>query len=140
MRVGVEHGLTGELAGVEHEAEVAVAPLARLAGWALPLLRPGGVLLALKGASAGTEVARDAGTVLRPGVPDHAVATSKSFRSLARVCGAAPYGEGPMVKRVLPADVQHAGAVVVVAERLYRRSLLQTGGKLSMRQAWSAPE
>jgi exopolyphosphatase/guanosine-5'-triphosphate,3'-diphosphate pyrophosphatase len=51
------------------------------------------------------EVARDAGTVLRPGVPDHAVATSKSFRSLARVCGAAPYGEGPMVKRVLPADV-----------------------------------
>ena len=33
-----------------------------------------------------------------------------------------------------------AAAVVVVAERLYRRSLLQTGGKLSMRQAWSAPE
>ncbi|MBM6401701.1 ABC transporter permease [Phycicoccus sonneratiae] len=33
-----------------------------------------------------------------------------------------------------------AGAVVRVAERLYRRSLLQTGGKLSMRQAWSAPE
>ncbi|GGL36136.1 ABC transporter permease [Phycicoccus endophyticus] len=33
-----------------------------------------------------------------------------------------------------------AGGVVVAAERLYRRSLLQTGGKLSMRQAWSAPE
>lgn len=33
-----------------------------------------------------------------------------------------------------------AAAVVGVAERLYRRSLLQTGGKLSMRQAWSAPE
>ena len=33
-----------------------------------------------------------------------------------------------------------AGVVVRVAERLYRRSLLQTGGKLSMRQAWSAPE
>jgi exopolyphosphatase/guanosine-5'-triphosphate,3'-diphosphate pyrophosphatase len=51
------------------------------------------------------DIARDAGTVLRPGVPDHAVATSKTFRSLARVCGAAPYGEGPMVKRVLPAEV-----------------------------------
>jgi exopolyphosphatase/guanosine-5'-triphosphate,3'-diphosphate pyrophosphatase len=51
------------------------------------------------------DVARDAGTVLRPGMPDHAVATSKTFRSLARVCGAAPYGEGPLVKRVLPADV-----------------------------------
>lgn len=33
-----------------------------------------------------------------------------------------------------------AAGVVRVAERLYRRSLLQTTGKLSMRQAWSAPE
>ncbi|MGL4742857.1 MAG: ABC transporter permease [Dermatophilaceae bacterium] len=33
-----------------------------------------------------------------------------------------------------------AAAIIVVAERIYRRSLLQTGGKLSMRQAWSAPE
>lgn len=33
-----------------------------------------------------------------------------------------------------------AAAVLTVAERLYRRALLQTGGKLSMRQAWSAPE
>ncbi len=33
-----------------------------------------------------------------------------------------------------------AGAVVLAAERLYRRSLLQTQGQLSVRQAWSAPE
>ena len=33
-----------------------------------------------------------------------------------------------------------AVVVVLVAERLYRRSLLQTQGRLSMRQAWSAPE
>ena len=33
-----------------------------------------------------------------------------------------------------------AGGVVTVAEGLYRRSLLQTSGKLSVRQAWSAPE
>jgi ABC-2 type transport system permease protein len=33
-----------------------------------------------------------------------------------------------------------AGAVVLGAERLYRRSLLQTQGRLSVRQAWSAPE
>ncbi len=33
-----------------------------------------------------------------------------------------------------------AAAVLRVAERLYRRSLLQTGGRLSMKQAWSAPE
>lgn len=37
----------------------AVAPLARLAGWTLPLLRMGGRLLALKGSSAADEVIRD---------------------------------------------------------------------------------
>lgn len=35
----------------------AVAPVDRLAGWALPLLRPGGRLLALKGEQAATELA-----------------------------------------------------------------------------------
>jgi exopolyphosphatase/guanosine-5'-triphosphate,3'-diphosphate pyrophosphatase len=49
------------------------------------------------------EIARDAGEVLRVGAPDHAVATSKTFRSLARICGAAPSAEGPMVRRVLAA-------------------------------------
>ena len=33
-----------------------------------------------------------------------------------------------------------AAAVILGAERLYRRSLLQTQGRLSMREAWSAPE
>jgi 16S rRNA (guanine527-N7)-methyltransferase len=45
----------------------AVAPLARLAGWALPLLRPGGVLLAVKGESAATEIERDAAAVRTAG-------------------------------------------------------------------------
>jgi 16S rRNA (guanine527-N7)-methyltransferase len=45
----------------------AVAPLARLAGWALPLIRPAGTLLALKGRSAETEVARDAVAVRKLG-------------------------------------------------------------------------
>ena len=45
----------------------AVAPLARLAGWALPLLRGGGTLLAFKGVSAADEVARDVGLVRRMG-------------------------------------------------------------------------
>ena len=51
------------------------------------------------------EIARDAGAVLRGGAPDHAVGTSKTFRSLARVCGAASSSEGMLVRRVLPADV-----------------------------------
>ncbi|HEX6249735.1 MAG TPA: Ppx/GppA phosphatase family protein [Nocardioidaceae bacterium] len=52
-----------------------------------------------------TDIARDAGALLRGGAPDHAAATSKTFRSLARVCGAAPSGEGLLVRRVLPAQV-----------------------------------
>ena len=47
------------------------------------------------------EIARDAGNLLRPGVPDKAAATSKTFRSLARICGAAPSGDGPLVPRTL---------------------------------------
>lgn len=49
------------------------------------------------------EIAHEAGDVLRAGLPDHAVATSKTFRSLARICGAAPSDEGPMVRRLLAA-------------------------------------
>lgn len=45
--------------GVAYDVAVAraVAPLDRLAGWCLPLLRPGGRLLAVKGARAAEEVA-----------------------------------------------------------------------------------
>ena len=50
------------------------------------------------------DIARDAGNLLRPGAPDRAAATSKTFRSLARICGAAPSAEGQLVKRVLPAQ------------------------------------
>jgi exopolyphosphatase / guanosine-5'-triphosphate,3'-diphosphate pyrophosphatase len=47
------------------------------------------------------EIARTAGEVLRNGKPDHAVATSKTFRQLARIAGAAPSGEGAYVRRNL---------------------------------------
>ena len=47
------------------------------------------------------DIARDAGNLLRAGPPDMAAATSKTFRSLARICGAAPSDEGPLVERVL---------------------------------------
>jgi 16S rRNA (guanine527-N7)-methyltransferase len=45
----------------------AVAPLDRLAQWSLPLLRIGGMLLAIKGARADEEVAAHAGTIARLG-------------------------------------------------------------------------
>ena len=53
--------------------------------------------------------------MLRNGPPDHVVGTSKTFRQLARIAGAAPSGEGPFVKRVL----QRAD-IAALAERLPR--------------------
>jgi exopolyphosphatase/guanosine-5'-triphosphate,3'-diphosphate pyrophosphatase len=47
------------------------------------------------------DIAADAGHLLRFGPPDVAAATSKTFRSLARICGAAPSVDGPLVDRVL---------------------------------------
>jgi exopolyphosphatase / guanosine-5'-triphosphate,3'-diphosphate pyrophosphatase len=48
-----------------------------------------------------TEIARTVGEVLRNGRPDQAVATSKTFRQLARIAGAAPSGDGSYVRRNL---------------------------------------
>lgn len=48
----------------------AVAPLARLVRWCLPLLRPGGHLLAMKGASVREEVDRDAESIRASGADD----------------------------------------------------------------------
>lgn len=70
----------------------AVAPLERLAAWTLPLLRPGGLLVAMKGRSADDEVA---GTV--PGLR-RLGARSWEVRDL-----------------LLPAGVEATRAVVVVA-------------------------
>jgi exopolyphosphatase / guanosine-5'-triphosphate,3'-diphosphate pyrophosphatase len=63
------------------------------------------------------EIAATAGTVMRDGRPDHAVATSKTFRQLARIAGAAPSSEGPYVRRFL----RHAD-VTALADRLSRTS------------------
>src|SRR5262249_12909421 len=59
------------------------------------------------------EIAREVGGLLRHGPPDQVVGTSKTFRQLARIAGAAPSGEGPYVKRAL----RHAD-VAALAERL----------------------
>jgi exopolyphosphatase/guanosine-5'-triphosphate,3'-diphosphate pyrophosphatase len=53
-----------------------------------------------------TEIARCAADVAKVGPPDRAVATSKTFRQLARISGAAPSAEGPYVRRAVSnADV-----------------------------------
>lgn len=48
----------------------AVAPLAKLAGWSAPLLRAGGRMVALKGASAAEEVERDGKALAKLGFSD----------------------------------------------------------------------
>jgi len=59
------------------------------------------------------EIARMAGSLRRGGAVDHAVGTSKTFRQLARIAGAAPSTEGSYAKRFL----KHSD-LVMWAERL----------------------
>jgi exopolyphosphatase / guanosine-5'-triphosphate,3'-diphosphate pyrophosphatase len=59
------------------------------------------------------QIAREVGGMLRQGAPDHVVGTSKTFRQLARIVGAAASAEGPYVKRAL----MHAD-VAALADRL----------------------
>lgn len=68
------------------------------------------------------EIARRAGEVTRLGSPDRAVATSKTFRQLARIAGAAPSDEGSYVRRV----VSHSD-VAELAKRLATMSSPERG-------------
>lgn len=53
------------------------------------------------------ELAKEVRPLLKAGSPDRAVGTSKTMRSLARIAGAAPSGDGPFVPRSLArADLQ----------------------------------
>jgi len=56
--------------GVDVVTARAVAPLDRLIGWTVPLLRPSGRLVALKGSSAQEEVAAATGALTRAGLSD----------------------------------------------------------------------
>ncbi len=63
----------------------AVAPLGRLAAWSLPLVRPGGTLAALKGASAPDEVRRDAVELRAAGGGDVEVVTTGAGDALTHI-------------------------------------------------------
>jgi exopolyphosphatase/guanosine-5'-triphosphate,3'-diphosphate pyrophosphatase len=92
--------------GVDEEPEVALSlPLGagRLTREWLDDDPPGRRRVAMLGDWLDTELAAAVSTVLDAGRPDLAVATSKTFRSLARLTGAAPSAAGPRVKRTLTA-------------------------------------
>jgi 16S rRNA (guanine527-N7)-methyltransferase len=73
LSIEVERGRAEETAvrrrweGADVVTARAVAPLHRLAGWCLPLARPGGTMMAVKGASAAEEIERDAAVVRKLG-------------------------------------------------------------------------
>jgi 16S rRNA (guanine527-N7)-methyltransferase len=73
LAVSVHHGraedpaVRVELGGQDIVTARAVAPLCRLVGWALPLVVPTGRLLAVKGATAEQELARDIESVRAAG-------------------------------------------------------------------------
>jgi exopolyphosphatase/guanosine-5'-triphosphate,3'-diphosphate pyrophosphatase len=69
-----------------------------------------------------TTIAEIVPGVAKFGAPDHAVATSKTFRSLARITGAAPAAEGPFVERIL-----HRDALRLWVPRLAAMTVKQRG-------------
>ena len=102
LPIEVERGRAEDLAvrrrweGADVVTSRAVAPLHRLAAWCLPLVRPGGMMLAVKGVSAPAEVERDA-------------------RAIAALGGGSPRIETCGIGIVDPPST------VVVVERLRRR-------------------
>jgi len=64
------------------------------------------------------EIAAAASAIRSAGMPDHHVATSKAFRQLARIAGAAPSSEGTYIKRML----RHSD-VTELADRLPKMSI-----------------
>ena len=88
--------------GIDEEPDVAVSlPLGagRLTRDRLPGDPPSRSQVEKVRAQVRDELAGIAGDVWAAGAPDLAVATSKTFRSLARLGGAAPYALGPRVAR-----------------------------------------
>jgi 16S rRNA (guanine527-N7)-methyltransferase len=65
-----EKAIRQKLANRDVVTARAVAPLGKLAGWCLPLVKPGGRLVALKGASVSEEIERDRDEIARAGGVD----------------------------------------------------------------------
>lgn len=86
----------------------AVAPLGRLAAWCLPLVRSGGALVALKGASAPDEIERDRASVSKAGGSEPRIAE----------CGV---------------DVLETPTTVVVIDRTAARTPTSRKGRSGMR-------
>lgn len=90
--------------GLDEEPDAAVSlPLGagRLTAAWLPEDPPGAEAIRALRRHVRAEIARTVGEFTRIGAPDHVVATSKTFKQLARIAGAARTGEGLYVQREL---------------------------------------
>ena len=93
-------------AGIDEEPRVALSlPLGagRLTRDRLPGDPPSGKSVKALRKHVRSEIARHGREIGLEGTADRVVGTSKTFRSLARITGAAPSAEGPYVRRVLTA-------------------------------------
>ncbi|GGK89929.1 hypothetical protein Sme01_50340 [Sphaerisporangium melleum] len=113
--------------GMEEEPDVAVSlPLGagRLTRqWFTGDPPPGDEVRAMR-RQVRARIGRVVGDVVKYGRADHAVATSKTFRQLARIAGAAPSNEGAYVKRVLRyEDVVHWTARLAKMDNAHRAGL-----------------
>lgn len=61
--------------GVDIVTSRAVAPLGKLAGWSLPLVRRGGEMIAMKGSSVAQELERDAALIRKAGGGQASIST-----------------------------------------------------------------
>ena len=99
----------------------AVAPLDRLAGWALPLLHPGGRLLALKGERADSELAGAGAALKAAGASASEVVTVGSGTTEARVV-VVTRGEGAVSKgRTAAKPSVRPGGISGTSKRKNRR-------------------
>ena len=79
-------------------------------------------------------IAAELRPLAKAGTPDLAVGTSKTMRSLSRICGAAPSSEGMYAHRVLPHEVLSAKLPEIAAMSAAERSDLPGVSRARARQ------
>lgn len=113
-----------ELAGsllVDVVTARAVAPLDRLAGWALPVLRPGGRLLALKGDRADSELSAAGAALQAAGASASEVVTVGSELTEARVVVVTRSARAVPTSRTAAKPSVRPGGICATSKRRNRR-------------------
>ncbi|MGY2055096.1 16S rRNA (guanine(527)-N(7))-methyltransferase RsmG [Nocardia gipuzkoensis] len=120
-----QSGVMKEAGGADVVTSRAVAPLGKLAQWSLPLLRDHGHMLALKGASAAEELARDG----------EALAKAGAGNAVVLECGVGLVSTPTMVisaerlPRAERTSRRRAERAVERGEKASRAAAMETGGR-----------